>query len=90
MLDDILNLIKKTREDMLRTIPTIDTEIDNIIQNKIHSQHHIEQLLDVLLDYGFLGLGKEQFMKLNSYYATFNKKYSDKYFKFYKELEKKE
>ena len=88
MIDDVVDEIRNLRTNLFKTIPLLEQEINNIIHSKITSQQHIERLLDALLDYGYMGVGKEQFMKLNSYYATFNQEYSDKYKEFYEEIEK--
>ena len=86
MLDDIIRITQKLRKDMESNIPLLDDEINYIIENQDRSSQKIERILDTLLDYLQLGIGEEQFKKLNSYYATFCAGFSMKYDKYYHEL----
>lgn len=64
----------------------LEDEIDIIIRNQDKSLQRIERVLDTLLSCLYMGIGEVQFNRLNSYYATFNKKNAGKYAKFYHEI----
>jgi len=76
-------MIKSVKNKMEEALPFIDIEIQYIIRNKNQSSQTIEKILNTLLDYGQLGIGVEEFKKLNNYYASFNptdaKYYTDSY-----------
>lgn len=86
MIDDLIKQIQELQDSMKSSIPILEKEIDSIIQNKEKSSNEIEKILDILLDYLHIGLGKEQFVKLNSYYNTFCPEYSAEYNEFYKKI----
>ncbi|MFP4656479.1 MAG: hypothetical protein ACLFNK_02770 [Candidatus Woesearchaeota archaeon] len=86
MIDDIVEITEKLREDMKHNVPILDREIDYIIEVRNQSIERIENILDTLLDYSQMGVGEEQFIKLNSYYHTFCPEYSAEYSWFYDEI----
>lgn len=88
MIEDIIKEINDLRTKLNKSVFLIEKEIDYIIDNDIKSQQEIESILDILIDYSGFGIGKEQFVRLNSYYATFNQEYSDLYNNFYENIEK--
>lgn len=86
MIEDIIKTIQKLKGSMESNIPLLDLEINSIIENREQSFIRIERLLDTLLDYLYLGVGKDQFLKLNFYYGSFCPEYSENYSKFYHEI----
>jgi hypothetical protein len=78
------------KKDIEFNIPIIDTEIDSMIKNKEKSSQNIEKMLDTLLDYLSLGVGEDQFIKLNSYYRSICPEYSAEYNGFYQEIIEKQ
>ncbi|MDP3989963.1 MAG: hypothetical protein Q8Q01_02035 [archaeon] len=86
MLDEIVRMAKIIKKRMEKNIPYINDEIRAVIENRNQGVHRIEELLDILLDYGQLGVGKPEFNKLNSYYASFNPANAKVYANYYKEL----
>ena len=86
MSDNLIRIIKDAKNKMEDSIPFFDKEIDRIIKNKNSEIREIEKLLDNLLDFGYMGIGKPQFDKLNKYYETLNLKNSNLYSKYYEEL----
>jgi len=86
MIEDILRITEGIRKQIESNIPLVNDELNRIIESRDTSTKRIEQLLDILLDYMYLGIGKPQFKRLNSYYALFNKKNADVYDRFYQEL----
>jgi len=65
---------------------SISKEIDLIIESNDRSMPRIERLLDTLLNFGQMGLGKADFIRLNSYHATFNQEYAHEYSTIYQEM----
>lgn len=70
---EIIKAIENLKKKIEEIMPSVNQSIDTIIGNDITSCLVIERLLDQLLDYTSLGLGEEEFRKLNKYYATINK-----------------
>ena len=82
----LIAIIRHVEKQAKQTLPIIDLQIENIIKNKIQNSPQIEKILDTLLDYGYLGVGKKEFDKLNSYYSSFNPDDAKAYERFYKEI----
>lgn len=85
MLDDIIRMTLELKKQMQSQLPIIDKQINTIIQTKEESPQVIESVLDILLDYSLMGVGDDQFKKLNKYYATFNFSNAATYTRFYEE-----
>ena len=85
MIEDIIRMTRDLRKQMESKIPILEGEIDLMIQNREERLENIEGVLDTLLDYMDLGVGEKQFLKLNSYYASFCPENSAQYDKFYQE-----
>lgn len=71
-LDDIIALITKIHQKVEASLPALQNQIDEIIQKQEKDPQKIEPILDILLDYGQLGVGEAEFKQLNKYYASFN------------------
>lgn len=71
-VEDIKDKIGKIKSQMEENLPIISSEIEELIGKKEQSVSRIERLLDTLLDYTQLGVGEEEFKRLNDYYATLN------------------
>ncbi len=71
-VDDIVRMTKMVQALMDLQLPALDQQINSILAEKRTDIEEIEQILDVLLDYGHLGVGKKEFFRLNNYYATFS------------------
>jgi|GEM_PF-1514817 len=82
----ITRKMNRIRNQMKENLPPINNEIDAIIEREDKSTDKIEQLLDTLLDYIQLGIGENEFRRLNDYYSTFNPGNAKIYTKFYKEM----
>ena len=67
-------------------LPFINQEIEKIIKNKVKDQKVIEELLDILLNYQYLGVGEEEFKKLNEYYRQIDKEAANNYDQFFEEI----
>ena len=87
-MKDLIAIIQKIEKAMAVQLPTLQREVDAIITDKITDISIIERTLDLLLDYGQLGIGEEEFRRLNGYYATVHPEYAQEYTKFYAEREK--
>lgn len=86
-IKEIGKMSQRIKRNMERQLPVLNEQIDNLIRNRSKSTKQIEFLLDQLLDYGFLGIGKQEFQKLNNYYATINKKNAQFYHRYYREIQ---
>ena len=86
MIDDIIRMTQNLRKLMESNIPILETEIDSMIEKREESPKEIERLLDTLLDYLHMGIGEDQFLKLNSYYSSFCPENSAEYDRFYREI----
>ena len=86
MLDDIIRMTESLKKDMESNIPDLDKEIDRMIENREESSQRIEGMLDILLDHLYMDVGKDQFIRLNSYYSTICPDYSAEYSRFYDEI----
>lgn len=64
-------------------IPELEQEIDEMIEKREKAPKRIENMLDLLLDYLHMGIGEEQFIKLNTYYGSFCPTHSAQYDAFY-------
>jgi len=83
---DIVDLVRGLQKRMETNLPIISSEISDIIVREDRSGQRIERLLDTLLDYGQMNIGKEEFLRLNGYYSTVNRENSSSYDRFYKEM----
>ena len=77
MLDTVIELEKKNYKKVV-------ARINRIIKNNIKDISVIEQTLDLLLSFSFINV-EDEFNRLNSYYESINKEYSDQYKLIYKE-----
>jgi len=82
----IEKLVKKVYELNKKDMPYVRKDIDLILRNNVKDIRHIEKTLDRLLDKLYLGLGEQEFKKLNNYYKTIHKQNSLEYEKFYREI----
>ena len=86
MSDNLIRMIKNVRKKMESNIPLLNDEINSIIADRDRSAQRTERILDTLLDYLGMGIGESQFLRLNSYYRTFNRENADEYARFYNEI----
>jgi len=82
----LVKQVQKLEKQMKDNLPEIRESIDNIIKGKITSIQIIEKTLDVLLNYVQIGIGVEEFNRLNRYYFTINSENSKQYENYYKEI----
>jgi len=87
---EIRKLFAKARCAGLESLVYIREDIDDIINNNITSEKKIEGLLDRLLDCCCLGIGEDEFKRLNNYYAAINKENADFYQRSYQEIVEEE
>lgn len=89
-IDDLVQRLKPLIQGVMvnakKQLPIIRKEIDRIIDKKIDSIPIIERNLDLLLGYINLGIGMEEFKRLNDYYSTIHNKNAACYNQFYNEL----
>mgnify|MGYP001299434651 CR=1 FL=1 len=85
-LKNILQASENIKNQMNSLLPDISKEITTIIESDDKSVQRIEELLDTLVNFGQMSIGKSDFVRLNSYYATFNAEYADAYTAIYKSV----
>ncbi len=85
-LKKIVQAYVSIRNQMHSLLPDISEEITSIIESNDTSVLRIEELLDTLLNFGQMGVGESEFVRLNSYYALFNREYAGEYSKTYREM----
>ncbi|MEK6940047.1 MAG: hypothetical protein AABX31_04935 [Nanoarchaeota archaeon] len=83
---EIRKLFAKAHYAGRKNLVYLREDIGNIIQNNITSEKKIEGLLDQLLDCLYLGIGEEEFKKLNRYYTTINKDHATFYQRSYQDI----
>ena len=81
----IVKMIRSARADMQRGLEIVRSQIDYLISNNKGTPDDIEHRLDFLLDCAYLGLGEEDFKRLNAYYATISPENAARYDEFYKD-----
>lgn len=85
-LKHIVDSLKHLQDHMKANLPNLSSEISDIIAREDKSVQRIERLLDTLMDYGQMNIGKNEFERLNGYYSRINKENSLSYERFYKEI----
>jgi hypothetical protein len=85
---ELKKIIDHTQAAISGFMPVISSDIDSIIKNKEKSSSRIENTLDTLMSMMDFGIGEEEFLRLNKYYATFNKDSAGEYRKYYDEWKK--
>jgi hypothetical protein len=77
-MENFHNSIRSIQLQAEGNMPAINKEIDTIIETKKQNVEQIEVILDILLNYEFMGVGSAAFNRLNNYYRTFNEEaYND-------------
>jgi hypothetical protein len=79
-------IIKGIKSNIQILMPKIRKDIDYIISKNMKDYEFIEEILDNLLNFLYMGSGKEEFKRLNDYYSTINPEFSKEYEKFYDEI----
>lgn len=85
-MEDLIKIIERTRSTIAVQITDLGKEVDRIIAVKVTDTQTIERMLDTLLDCGQLGLGEQEFRRLNAYYATIKQEYAQRYEELYTEM----
>lgn len=84
-VDKLVKRIADLKQKMEQALPLLSKEIDTIISDHEQSTQRIEAILDNLLDFGQLGVGRTEFERLNQYYSTVNPTYARDYTRLYQE-----
>ncbi|RME31566.1 hypothetical protein D6789_02330 [Candidatus Woesearchaeota archaeon] len=85
-VEEIIRFVQQARELAESQLPMLEGMVTRMVACREQSVRGIEQLLDVLLDYQYLGLGTEAFHRLNRYYATLHPQYAAVYEQAAKEI----
>lgn len=83
---ELFEKVGQMRENALQNLPKLRTYIDVFISKKFTDEKEIETVLDILLDYAMLDLGKDEFKRLNIYYGNVNKENAEFYWRHYNDL----
>ncbi|MEM0230850.1 MAG: hypothetical protein QXJ50_00275 [Candidatus Woesearchaeota archaeon] len=78
--DKKLEYVRRKAESVM---PFVHSEIERIIMTNDRKIEDIEYLLETLLEYCALGVGREEFLRLNRYYAMLDKKNAEAYLRSY-------
>lgn len=82
--------LKKSIQDTLDAVkqmmPVIRQEVREIINEKSNSEPRIERALDTLLNYLHWGFGQQEFIELNKYYFSIDKKNAIQYRQMFDEM----
>jgi hypothetical protein len=82
LVDEIGLYIKKAEQAFLYVKPAVDW----IINNKVTNQYRIEKTLDTILGFVQLGIGIEEYHKLNDFYSVINPKEAKAYREIYTKI----
>lgn len=82
-LDALVEMVGSFQETMKRYLPEIRQNINWIIKHKSSDIKLIESHLDTLLSLRDIGLGEDEFYKLNDYYSTVHIENSKTYADYY-------
>jgi len=82
----IANAIGQLQAQFQAHLPMLETAVNNLILSATQDIKEIEQLIDVLLDYQYLGIGKVLFFKMLDYYKTIDAVAVAEYLEIYEEI----
>ncbi len=83
---DLKKSIQNTLDAVKQMLPVIRQEVRSIINNKANSELRIERTLDTLLNYLHWGFGQQEFIELNEYYFSIDKKRALQYRQVFDEM----
>lgn len=83
---ELFERIGQMRQLAEKNLPIVRSYVDVFVSKKITDEKEIEIVLDTLLDYVMLDVGKEEFERLNTYYESVNKGNADFYWHHYRDL----
>ena len=81
--DQILHI----RSLMEAQLPFLEGEVNRFITQQSRSTNDIEHILDTLLDYRRMDLGKDLFIRLLEYYKTVDAEAAADYWRFFEEID---
>ena len=86
----LVKLISRAKSAAEKNLEYIREDLEEIIENHNTSERRIEPVLDRLLDIMMLGVGEEEFTRLNNYYKFINPRNARFYENCYKEMAEEE
>ncbi|HLD40385.1 MAG TPA: hypothetical protein VJB13_04555 [Candidatus Nanoarchaeia archaeon] len=86
MDQEFIQLIEQLQKKAQKNMPALKVLVGTILEKKVTDKIEIEHTLDTLLDYTMLGLGKEEFERLNDYYGSVNKDHANFYWRHYRDM----
>ncbi len=85
-MEEIIASLGRLKRMAQRYFPIVKAELDEMIERKVESSDEIERVLDNLFSYLQLGIGDEEFKRLNSYYSGIDPKGAKFYTDWYKTM----
>jgi hypothetical protein len=82
LVNEIRLFMKQAEQNFLLVKPAVDW----IVEHQITSQTSIEKTLDTILGFVPIGIGIEEYHKLNDFYSTLYPKEAKEYKKLYKKI----
>ncbi len=86
LLEGIVSSLQRVQHHAQIVLPSLRLEVNEIIAHNSTDKKRIENLLDTLFDFLYLGVGDDEFKSLVSYYRTVNRKNANFYAREYKKL----
>ncbi|MCC6726805.1 MAG: hypothetical protein IT258_20045 [Saprospiraceae bacterium] len=85
-VQSIAGEIRSLQSSMETLLPQLEQEADAIISNPSKDAKSIEHLLDTLLDWQMMGVGRNLFFRLLEHYKTIDPDAAADYWRFYEDM----
>ena len=86
MAEELAKLIRQSSRSLEAYLPSLQKELDDIIDQKNTDTKAVERLLDSLSSLLYAGMGYQLYLRLLEYYKTIDKEGADFYWTLYKEI----
>jgi hypothetical protein len=86
LVDQIIPQILSLQNLVKSQLPTLEAELNFLINTHSQDGHRIEHLLDNFLNFMLLGVGEAQFIQLLEYYKTVDQEGAADYWRYYEEM----
>ena len=85
-IDQIMPQILSLQNLAKSQLPTLEAELNFLVNPHSHDGHRIELLLDNFLNFMLLGVGEAEFIQLLEYYKTVDAEGAADYWRYYEEM----
>ena len=86
LVKQISNSIEQLQALFQAQLPTLELAVNDLIKSNTKDEEEIYRLMDVLLDFQFVGIGEDVFLKLLEYCKTVNQEAAADYKEIYEEI----